>query len=428
MSKFAGRLGVPPAGRWLLAATLVTTVGNGMHTLATGKLLYDSTGSVAAFGAVIIFEQVISFLMQVVAGPKVDRSDPKRTCVQVELIRGGLLIGFALAMLVSHNVFLWIMLMTLSIKVTQPFYRAATFALAPAVMSSESLGRFNGYSNICLQGGQLLGVALAGVVIHYWGAPAAFLINGVTFIFSAVSISFITVPHAEIVRATGMSPRISWKQLLKEWREFFLLLRREIGLGWHLMLNTVDSLAVILFNLVLVPLVAVRYGGSAYWLSIVDGAFAVGAMATAVVVAPLTNRWGSHTTVVIGVGGQAVCFLLLGLTDQTWLTLGLTFGIGACNTISWTVLMTTLQLRVQGRPIKGRIGTARNLLTSVTAAALVPLVSKTLDFSLEWAFILSGGICLAFTAIAIVFGLSRVLGANLLGEHPQGKHVTTGRG
>jgi MFS transporter, DHA3 family, macrolide efflux protein len=405
---------LPPSGLWLLAATFVTTVGNGMQTLALSKLLYDQSGSAAAFGVILLFEQGLNIVMQLIAGPWVDRGDPQRTCVRVEFIRGICicLVSFCLG---SQNLLWWIVLMSLVIRVAQPFYRAATFALAPAAIPGESLERFNGYSNICLQGGQLCGVALAGVVLQFWGTPAAILTNGVTFLFSGLAVAMIKVPQLEEVSPKFQPPQFVWQHLFSGWKDILLLLRQEIGLAWHLLLSTADGIIVILFNLLLVPLVAERYGGSTYWLSAVDGGFTVGAMFSAAVVSSISTRWGTWAATTIGISGQAVCFIGLGLTSDIWLTLALVFGIGTFNTISWVVLTTALQLRVQGS-IKGRIATVRNLLTASFGAVLVPLISQTASVSLVGAMFLSGTVCLGYALIAVLFGQSLTSKPSLLPE------------
>lgn len=408
------RVKLPPAAQWLLGATLVTTIGNAMHTLTVGKLLFDKTGSAAAFGGLIIFEQVVAFLLQFIAGPWVDRGNPKRTCVQVELIRGFAICLASVMVARQQNVYLWVMLMTLVIRVAQPFYKAAMFAIGPSAIPAEALSRFNGYTNICLQAGQLLGVALAGLVLQLAGPPVAFMINGLTFVFSALSVAVIALPKAEIALGSAQSGSL-WRQLLAGWSEIFALLRREAGLVWHLGLCALDVMAVNLFNLALVPIVAHRYAGSSYWLAVVDGAFAVGAIASAPAVELLERRLGQRGAAILGLGGQAVGFALLALDKPVWLTLINAFVIGAANTVSWTVLTTTLQIRSRG-PVKGRIATVRSLVTAVLTAVLVPIVAKLEAVSLAAMLLTSGGICLLFVLVALVAGSPRLLGNALLGK------------
>lgn len=416
MHRLIQRTQLPSAGVWLLAATFITTVGNGMHTFAVGKLLYDQTGSVAAFGTVLILEQVASFLTQFIAGPWVDRGSPRRTGVQVELLRG-LCICLASLMLGGENMLGWIMLMTLVIRVAHPFYRAAMFALAPSVVPGNLLARYNGLSNMSLQSGQLLGLVLAAPVFDLWGPAAAFLLNGITFLFSAAAVWLLRLPPAEGVAqgSQGSPPR---PHLLKDWHEILVLLRHEAGLKWHLVLSTTSNLIIYLYNLVEVALVTQRYGSNPYWLSVIGCLIAVGAMAGVPLIAPLTSRWGARSTVASTIGGQGLCFVALGVVADPWLTLALVFMIGGLNTIGLTVLTTTLQLRV-GTSVKGRIGTARNLLTTVMIALLLPVVSRIEAISLAWALLAAGAICLVFATIAVIFGRPQALGKRLLGELPE---------
>jgi hypothetical protein len=196
------------------------------------------------------------------------------------------------------------------------------------------------------------------------------------------------------------------RHLVAAWAEIAALIRTEASLGWHLVISTADSVAIYLFNLVIVAVIAERFGGSAEWLSAVEVAFAVGAIGSGAIVSQLTERWGVQSSVVVGIGGQAVCFVMLGLLREPSITLPLAFGLGAFNTISWTVVTTTLQLRVR-KTIKGRIGTARNLLTALITVGLVPLVSALQAASLEWALLMSGAVCLMFVAIPIWLGRRR---------------------
>ena len=93
--------GLPSAALWFLAGTFASNIGNGMHTLAAGALLYQQTGTVAAFGVVVVIEQAVTFLMQAVAGPSVDRGDPRRAAMLAEIVRGGCVCGLSLLLAAS---------------------------------------------------------------------------------------------------------------------------------------------------------------------------------------------------------------------------------------------------------------------------------------------------------------------------------------
>lgn len=394
-----GLIRLPRAGRWLLGGIFVTNAGNAMQTLATGLVLYRLTGSAAAFGAVLVLEQVLTITMQLVAGPWVDRGSPKRIGVSVELLRGGALVALAAALLVWRDDVALIVLMSAAIRIAHPFYRASMFSLAPVVVADE-LTTFNAATNVATQAGYLLGVAAAGVTLSLVGPPYAFLANGLTFLFSALTVALVAVPAGSVGACARRAGATGIGQLVAGWREVCGLLRREAGLGWHLALSTADNVAVILFNVLLFQLVAERFAGAATWLSTLDGAFAVGAIASTLAVKKIVERWGSVTATVLGIGGQAACFGALALATPRWGTLAATAGIGMFNTVSWTVLTTRLQERVQ-ETFRGRVGTVRSLATAGLSALIVPLASLVAAGSLEWALAVSSAVCVAFAAIAV---------------------------
>jgi hypothetical protein len=407
------------AAWFLLAATLVTNVGNGMYTLAVGKLLYDQTGSVAAFGGVIILEHVVTFLLHAVAGPWVDRGDPRRILVGVDLVRGGF-ICLASTLLGLGNVTTWIVLTTLVIQVPRPFYRAANFALTPAVVPASGLTRFNGQASVYFQVGQLVGVLSAGPIIQHFGAAVCFALNGVSFALAAVAVACVRVPRLEVQAARARpGVREAVLQLARDWREVFVLLRRDLGLLGHLIVSSGDYVAVALLNLALVPIVMQRHGGNTYWLSAIDGGFALGAIGGAMLVVFLERRGSARAAILVGLGGQGVALMAMGQVSHAWTTVALAFLAGATNTISVTVLVTTLQLRLQG-PIKGRISSVRNLLTAAIATMVVPIFTALEGRSLALALGASGLVCFVFTAGVWILGHRRVLGARLLGEQPAG--------
>lgn len=425
------RLHRPTSGDWLLAGTLITNVGNAMHALAVGKLLYDHTGSVAAFGFILLLEQVLNVVIQLVAGPVVDRGPPRQSCLWSEIGRGVIVAWASIMVAASTSAFWWIALMTMAIRLAQPFYRAAVFSLVPALMPAEQVVRYNGWSNVCQQGGQLAGVAIAGPVLVYLGAPAAMFINGLTFLLSAATVWMIALPPASATRdpasrhidtgsaATGERGVLaSISGLLDGWREIAQLVRSVPGLARHVVLGGVDTVSVALFNVLLMPIVIGFFAGSAYWLSIVDGAFAVGAIVAVVLIEPLAARLGTRGAVRVGILGQGGCFVLIAFctdlsqTASQWVVPLLALGIGACNTISWTLVTSTLQLRTNHNA-RGRVATLRNLLTAVVAGLLLPIVSALEQSSLVAALLAAAGACGAYALLAGFGRRANVLGPQL---------------
>ena len=156
------------------------------------------------------------------------------------------------------------------------FHRAGTFALTPTLVPATDLTRLNSWFSACQQGGQLVGLSATGLIVAQWGAPAAFFINGVTFLVSAATLVAIS---SSWIAAAAQPPAPApsfWRGLLGSWSDFGQVMQRDVRLAGLVVVSTADNVAAILFNLILAPLVWERLAASPAWLSLIAGGFAFG--------------------------------------------------------------------------------------------------------------------------------------------------------
>jgi MFS transporter, DHA3 family, macrolide efflux protein len=388
--------------RLMLAANCVTNIGNGIQTIAVGKLLFDQTGSIAAFGWVIVFQYAVTFLLQFVAGPWVDRGNPKRICVAVDGVRGAVICVVTLLITRQHPV-LGALLVTLAVQVGRPFYRSALFALEPLLVAKQELTRYNGLSSTAIQTGQLAGMFLCGWVIRVQGAEAALFWNGASFLAASALVAGIGIGAAvrpeETTLADGALVRL--RAIVDDWKKAMQVVRRDAVLAPLIMLGAADYVMVDMLNLAIVPLVSERFNGEPLWLSLLDGGFAVGAIIAGLFVDRVNQRLGLDRSIVVGVGVQALCFLLLTLGGHPYLTLVWIFGMGAANTVSLTVLVSALQGRLD-RSMRGKIGSMRSLYIALTAGAAVPAVAHAGALSLRYGLLVSAMLGASFLVGALL--------------------------
>ncbi|HEY0062241.1 MAG TPA: MFS transporter [Telluria sp.] len=389
--------------RLMLSATMVSNIGNGIQTLTIGKLLYDSTGNVAAFGVVIVVEYLMLFLANALAGSAADRFAPRLTLVVVDAVRGLLVLAVSLLLyLESGHQLALLTLVTVAVQVGKPFSKAARFALEPALMPAAQLARYNGFAFSAMQAGQLLGIGLAGVVLNYWGAPVAIGLNGLSFLFGAAAYFLVSATvQVELMAASARRGATAWlANLWHDWADAFRFIRRNRGVGTLLVACAGDYLTPSFLNLFFVLLVALHFGGNPYGLSILDGGFAVGAMLAGLWVDRLIAHLGPRRSAVLALGGQGAGFVLLAASGNAWLCAALTFFIGAMSALSLTALTTTLQLRVKG-PYKGRMGLARSLVAALLACALVPAATAVAGLSLVLALALAALVSFALSLLVV---------------------------
>ena len=378
----------------LLSSVLIDNIGNGIHTLTMGKLLYDATGSVWSFGASILIEYVLAILLQVVAGSAVDRGQPKRIAVYTDLLRGAcVLMAGAAAGSSLGLLFIWICV--LAVNAGKPFSRSASFALIPAAVGEKALGHYFSLASACFQAGQLIGIALAGPLLAWGGARAALMVDGGTYVAAAILMATLHVPQTVPSRAIQGVLSRPFDKLKADWLELAVILKKDRAFFWNMLLTSGDFIAISFLNLALVPIVEKRLGGQSYWLTILDGSFALAALVTALFTKYLRRTTQMAVWVLLI---EAVCLGVLAVTDSQVVTLAAYLLMGISNAVSLSLFMTSLQYRSVG-PIKGRVAGMRHLVVSVLSSCLIPLVSALHSHSLM--FGLSGS--------AVIIGLFAVV-------------------
>lgn len=407
------KTGLSLGAKKLLLSVFLTNIGNGMHTIAMSLLLYKNTGSVAAFGFVIIFEHIIAFLLQFLAGSVVDRGNPKWICVMCDVGRGIIIVLVSIAMSFTSYMLIWALLLTLVINICKPFYQSATFSIGPALAKDESLQKYNAMNGTSSQLGAIIGTVSAGPLILLSDASIVILINGVTYILAGLAIAWAVIPKIE---TKVIQQSTTWiGNVWDDWKEVMNLLKRETSLWVHSFLAGADFLVIMFFNLTLVPLVTERFHENYFWLSAFEFSFAVGAILTSLVATRIIRWVGTTRMSFIGITVQGLLFFLYAILDH-WLAIMLiSFWLACWNVLSIVVIFSTLQQRCIG-PIRGRIASFRQLCLLLLSGILVPLVGHGIDQSLSTGYLLAGASCLLFGIVVLILSHPKLFGDSLLNK------------
>ncbi|OPX43922.1 major facilitator superfamily protein [Ruminiclostridium hungatei] len=403
---------LPKNLKLFMLAILMTNIGNGMHTIAVSKLLYDKTHSAMSFGGVILIEYVVSFFIQFVSGSLVDRNNPKRISIICDVVRGiqvlsiGILLGFT-----GTSVY-YLFITLLIVNMVTPFYRSAIFSLIPALSKeSSSLLSVNSMIYTLFQAGQLLGVALVAPIVFLLNPSIALIIDGTTFLLSAALVAFIKITKLEI--KTDNTKNI--KSLISDWKEVLNVMKTEKSFTGHVLVSSADYVCVSLVNLMLVPMVTIWYSNNSYLISVFDGGFAIGAMLSVLFTVALSKRIGSLNCSWVGLICQGILFILIMVNRFPLITFILMVGIGAFNAFSISIFQTSLQERCNG-PIKGRVSALRQFIVSCFSVVLIPIISYFHDISLALGMTISGVIVIVFGVASFLLGRSYMFGENYLSK------------
>jgi MFS family permease len=176
----------------LLAASFISGIGDWFNTVAVLSLLFTLTGWGIAVGITLALRVFPRLLVGPLAGVLADRFPRKTILALTDLASAGLALGFLFATAPRR---VWVVyactvgLVILSI-INQPAWRASL----PMLVRPENLLVANALSGTVSGSVMVIGAVLGGVASGALGVEAAFVINSLTFLASAMLTFTIRFP------------------------------------------------------------------------------------------------------------------------------------------------------------------------------------------------------------------------------------------
>lgn len=189
----------------MLIGRSVSKLGNTFTFLAMSLMIFAKTGSAMNVGTMMVATHLPVILLGPVIGVWVDRLNKRMTALVCELLRAVLIFSVPFVPEVSYLYGL-----IFAAAVVGFLSNTAQNALAPDVFPVEELRGYNAKIQSVVQTMGIAGPVLAGMVIGFWSYTAAFIVDGMTFLISAITLMFLHVLPKERkadVQDAGEKPR-----------------------------------------------------------------------------------------------------------------------------------------------------------------------------------------------------------------------------
>ena len=399
----------------------VSGVGISLSQIATVYWLLQETGSATTMGLVSMAAALPGVILGPVGGAIADRYSRKRLIVIGDCLLGvaALCLGFAF-LAVDGAVGAKVAALVVSGVLTgivSSFFRPAVMASIPNLVPTTRLSTANAMNSFSMTASMGIGTAIGGVLFRLLGAPALFLANGVTYLVSALSETFIRVPQTLPQAPPSMRALFS---------AFVSDVATGLGHVWNRpgLRNMVLAFAVL--NLVsaptgvLLPILLDQHRGLAPdWFGYLMAAMAAGnvaGMAFAGVVridGPARLAYG-----LTALFTMAAATFLIGVAESPYLLLAANAVNGVFMGIM-TVAFTTLMQATTPDELRGRVMSVMMTVIGGTvplAMGLAGVLADAVDQNVPLLFMAAG----ALTAcVATVVGCNRpfreFIGTRLLG-------------
>jgi len=191
--------------RRLWLAQIVSEIGDWFYTLSIYTLLLQLTGHASSVALAL----VLQVLPQTFAGPTAgvvnDRLKRKHVMIAADLIRFVIVLAM---LLVRSRSLVWLVYPLLLAETSMAaFFEPARNAVIPHIAGSDEVLVANTLSSATWSVNLLIGASVGGLVSAFLGRDAAFILNALSFLASAILIggTHFHEPHAE--GATPLRPR-----------------------------------------------------------------------------------------------------------------------------------------------------------------------------------------------------------------------------
>ena len=340
-------------------------VGDAVSMVALVLLVVDLSGSASAVGGVLV-ARLLPTLASPFVGVLADRLDRRAVLVAADLVRAILVFG-RIFVRDLPAIYALVFLLGAAQTVFNPTVRAAF----PGVVGGGDLTRANALISGTFSFSVMAGPALGGVLVASVGVEAAFLIDGLTFLVSAVLISTIPLPAPE---------RDDGEGFFGEVRAGFGYLagaRVPLAIVAGAFLATLTANATIPAEAFLAK-TTFGAGDIGYGLiaSLWGGGMILGSALTAV----LGARMDLTLLYFVSIFATAVALVGVGLSPIFLLALGAIAVAGAANGVDNVATDTVLQRRVPDAFL-GRVFAARFMTFSAGEALAYPLGGLIVDAS-----------------------------------------------
>lgn len=179
----------------LIIGQIISLFGSAIQRFSMSMYLLEFTGSAGSFSRILAISTIPYVICAPIAGTIADKYDKKRIMVILDLISSAV-IGFYTIFLFTGNDSEWIVGITMFLlSVTYTLYAPAVSSSLPDIVTGDELVSANGIVSQVNSIANFLGPILAGILYSIVGIKLIVVVNGISFLCSAIMEMFLKLPH-----------------------------------------------------------------------------------------------------------------------------------------------------------------------------------------------------------------------------------------
>ena len=215
MAGFAALLRTNQNYRYTWMGQVVSEVGDHFNTIAVFSLILAQTNSGLAVAGVMLSRAIPMLLAGPLAGVSLDRFNRRQLMIWSDLVRAVLAGLFVLGVPAGRS---WIIyVLSALMMAASPFFTSGRASILPAIATKDELHTANSMTQTTQWTTTAIGSFLGGFSAEVMGYEIAFFLNSLSFLFSALCISKLSVPEGAFVAKRNS---LDETKVVKPWQDY----------------------------------------------------------------------------------------------------------------------------------------------------------------------------------------------------------------
>src|SRR6056297_2568109 len=192
---------------------LISIIGSGIQQVAIPLFILDLTGSGTIMGTFVLISNLPKLIFGPFAGVLGDRFDRKKIMVYMDFARGFIILLLAYLVHMNSLEIMGLLIAQFFISSFDITFDPATQAMIGDIVPEEKLTRANSIIQGINSFSYIVGPAMGGILYGLAGIKVVFLVNGISFVLSALSEIFIDYEQ------TTEKVKLSFKSTIEDIKE-----------------------------------------------------------------------------------------------------------------------------------------------------------------------------------------------------------------
>ena len=179
----------------MLQGNAVSDIGDLLYSVAIGYWVYEQTGSSALMGVMSSISMFVTMFLSPFTGSIVDKCSRKGMIVGMDVLRGLIMLALGVLLYMSKLTIPGVLLAAFLASLCSVFFNPAVNTLMIDIIPHDDMVRGQSIFSASNALINMVGKAFSGVLVAFLGVPLIVVLNGVSYLISALTETFIRVPR-----------------------------------------------------------------------------------------------------------------------------------------------------------------------------------------------------------------------------------------